>query len=257
MKRLLFFLTLFSVSGMQASDKSSEPTFYIVNNSDRDVHFTAVGANDLLTIKNLELVSPHIVTLKHGDEYEERLSLRGELDDKPVLLYLYPNPQGEQEIMRVAVDISRDNIHTVIEDLMGDERIYRLGKGKPVYIEVTPGYDAHKYGLPLTSYYEGLTIKSLSQDRDGFYSNGQYFSGVTKSKDIKRAWAYEVLGRWAMTHTAEFQEFIETIDTFVYTYLRAGNIVTYIWRYGIKGARDIARVRSIKARIEKKIGMKL
>ncbi len=260
MKRLLFFLTLCSVFGTQASDKSSEPTFFIINNTDRDVHFTAVGANDVLTIRNLELQSARIITLHPGDEYCERISLHGELEGKAPLLYLYPNPHGDQEVMHIEIDIPRDNIFTVVDDFLGDERIYELGKGKPIYIEIAPGHERHKHGGPRTNYYEGCIVRSIAGDRNGFYRDGEYIAPITKSKDIKRAWNYEALGKWAIAsekNKKEFKHFIETVDVFLYTYLRAGNIVKYLWRYGFKGAKDIAHLRSEKARIEKKIGMKL
>ncbi len=240
---------------MQADEKL--PNFYLVNHAGIEIHFAVVGANDLLTIRDLELVSPTIITLQPGEEYSETVSLHGELDDKPPLLYVYPHPYGEHESLRIAVDISRDNIHMVLENLLGDERIYKLGKGKPLFLEIAPGYEQHKYGKPATDYYEGLTVKSLSGDRDDFYRDGVYMSGVTRTKDIKRAWGYEVLGRWAYHNREEFAEFLEAVDAFVYTYLRAGNIVKYIWRYGlVKGAKDIARVRALKAKMERRIGMK-
>ena len=257
MKRLFFFITLFYISGLQAAEKVPEPNFYLANHADKEIHFAVVCANDVLTIRNLELVSPTITTLQPGEEYYETISLHGELDDKPPLLYVYPNPNEEQERLPLAIDISRDNVHTVVENLVGDERIYKLGKGKPLFLEIAPGHEYHKHGKPATDYYEGLTVKSLSGDRDDFYRNGVYVSGITRTKDIKRAWGYEVLGRWAYHNREEFAEFLEAVDIFLYTYLRAGNIVKYIWRYGlVKGAKDISRVRALKAKMERRIKMK-
>ncbi len=85
MKRLLYVVLLFASVCIQASAPSDAPNFYIVNNAKKDIHFVLVGANDLPSVKNLKLHSPCITTLKPGEHFQEHTSLRGNIDDKPLL----------------------------------------------------------------------------------------------------------------------------------------------------------------------------
>ncbi len=257
MKHFAYLITLFTFLGLHASDKASESNFYLVNNTKKDVHFAVVGANDLLSVKNKQLRAATITTLKPGENYQEHISLNSELDEKPVLLYLYPNPQDKQDKIHLAFDIAVENIKMEMDGLIGDERIYRLGMGRPIYVETIAGDEEHKHGKPRTNYYQDITLQSLAGDNGKFTHAGRAISGAARTKDIKRSWGYELLGQWAQDNTAELKEFVVTVSTFIYSYLQAGNIVKYIWRNGFKGAKDIAKIRSMKAKMERTIGMKL
>ena len=247
---------LFMHASLLASD--TKPNFYFVNNTKMDIHFTVVGANDLLSVKDKQIRAATITTLRPGESSEEHLSLHSELDEKPVLLYMYPNPQDKQEKIKVAFDIPADNIKCEMDGLIGEERTYSLGMGKPIYVEAIAGHEVHKHGKPLTNYYKDMTVQSLADDKGKCTHGGHSISGALKAKDAKRAWGYELLGQWAHDNRAELKEFIVTVSSFVYSFLQAGNIVKYLWRHGlVKGAKDIANIRSMKAKMEKRIGMKL
>ncbi len=257
MKHFAYLITLFTIFGLHASEKPVDTNFYLVNHTKKDVHFTVVGANDLLSVKNKQLRAATITTLKPNEKYEEHISLNSELDEKPVLLYLYPHPHDKQDKIHVAFEIAAEDIKETLDCPLGDERIYSLGMGKPMYIEAVAGDDEHKHGKPRTKYYEGMTIKSLADNKGKCSVDGRTISGVAKAKDVKRSWGYELLGQWAQDNKEELEKFVVTVSTFVYSYLQAGNIVKYLWRNGFKGAKDIARIRSMKAKMEKTIGMKL
>ncbi len=256
--RLALLLIVAVSSPLALLAKSQEPNFHLWNHSNRDVHFIVCGANDLLTIKDMQLRSPTILTLSPGEKYEEHISLRGSLEDKPSLLYLYAKPQGEQQTFAMHIDIERENIHQTVHSPIADERVYGLGRGKKIYIEIVPGHEEERLGPSKTSYYRGLTVRSIGGESGEMrLAGGEVIEHCARDRDIGREWDYEKFGRWAQDNTDEFVDFLTKIETFLLAYLRAGNIAVYVWRYGIKGARDIARVLSAKKRMERKAGVKL
>ena len=243
---------------MGALHATPAPNFHLINNSDRDLHFIVVGANDLLTLKNLQLESPTIVTLKPGEQHTEHISLKGNLEVRSPMIYLYPHPQGEQAVLDVSVAYNRAHIHTSLQGPMDNDRVYCLGYEKKIYVEWVLGQEKEEYGRGTRSPYYGLTLRSRA-NHEGvvFLSDGSVVERAVRDSDIIRGYDYEKLGDWARGHPDEFCAFLEKVLGPLYAYLRAGGVAAYLWRYGAGGARDILRVRRAKAKLERCVGVKL
>ncbi len=206
----------------------ARPNFSLLNSTADPIHFIILGVDDLFALTNSKIERVPITTIEPGGRYEATIALKGVLP-KPPHFAIFPHGEGEQQTMPLKIKTTSHKYTFAVP--IGSIRIFELHNNKEIALEMLPEYD--------------LRPAPGARIADG---------------EIRRAYPYEALERWALDspeHLRTFCKFQSTFYPFVYELVRSGGVARFLWRWPLRGLPWALGVKWAEINFRSKTGISL